>query len=131
MELLSRYNEEITNDLNITPFNINEKQLGLPARKHYWVVKLIEQKEKLPKLEKRLNEMSKEVAKKITDEARTSVDPKTLNIMIKTSNAYQSLNQEIKDCKLLIEYLEKVERIFNSVTFDMKNMIALMQLERA
>jgi hypothetical protein len=56
MELLKKYIEEITKDLQLDDFNIKESQMRLPARKHFWVARLIETKIKRNSLlEKRKN----------------------------------------------------------------------------
>ena len=39
------------------------------------------------------------------------------------------IDAEIKEAYLLIEYLEKVEKIFSSMTFDIKNVTEIMKLE--
>ena len=44
MELLQQYINEIGKDLVLDDFNLKESQLRLPARKHYWVARLIEAK---------------------------------------------------------------------------------------
>ena len=51
MELLDRYIKEIEEDLKIDEFNIKEVSLRVPAKKHFWVSRLINHKRNLLKLE--------------------------------------------------------------------------------
>ena len=44
MSIMERYIEEIKQDLIVNDFNIKEVQLRLPARKHFWVARLIDAK---------------------------------------------------------------------------------------
>ena len=37
---------------------------------------------------------------------------------------------EIEELELVIEYLEKAEKIFSSTTYDLKNAIELMKMEQ-
>ena len=39
------------------------------------------------------------------------------------------INQQIKEHKLVIEFLEKSEKIFSSLTFDIKNLVEIIKLE--
>jgi chaperonin cofactor prefoldin len=40
------------------------------------------------------------------------------------------INEEIEELELVIEYLEKAEKIFSSTTYDLKNAIELMKMEQ-
>ena len=39
------------------------------------------------------------------------------------------MQTEIDDCALLIEFLEKAEKLFSSMSFDIKNLIEIMKME--
>ena len=41
----------------------------------------------------------------------------------------ESIDDDIRECDAIIEFLEKVERILNSMTFDIKNLTEIMKLE--
>ena len=41
----------------------------------------------------------------------------------------KDVNEKIKECKLIIEFLEKGERIFSGMSFDIKNITEIMKLE--
>ena len=65
MELLQQYIEEIGKDLVLDDFNLKESQLRLPARKHYWVARLIEAKVERNKLISKKKALKKEVVKQV------------------------------------------------------------------
>ncbi len=41
----------------------------------------------------------------------------------------KDIDSQISENKIIIEFLEKVEKIFNSMTFDIKNLTEIMKLE--
>jgi hypothetical protein len=57
MDLLDKYSEEIREDVKIDQLNILDKQLMLPAIKHKWVSRLIEQKRHKVQLERKKKEL--------------------------------------------------------------------------
>ena len=52
MSLLDQYISEIEKDLQINEFNLKDSSMKTPARKHYWVSKLIRHKKNLLILKK-------------------------------------------------------------------------------
>ena len=50
--------------------------------------------------------------------------------MLAKSPVIAEINEEIEELELIIEYLEKAEKIFSSTTYDIKNAIELMKLEQ-
>ena len=50
--------------------------------------------------------------------------------MIANSPVISEINEQIEELELVIEYLEKAEKIFNSTTYDLKNAIELMKMEQ-
>ena len=49
--------------------------------------------------------------------------------LIEQKNLMGDITDYIKEQRLCIEYLEKVERILSSMTFDIKNLTEIMKLE--
>ena len=41
----------------------------------------------------------------------------------------REIDSQISDNKIIIEFLERVEKIFNSMTFDIRNLTEIMKLE--
>jgi len=130
MELLDRYIKEVTEDLNITDFNVKESQLRAPARKHFWVARLINHKIDLERLEKKKKRITKEIALKLIDSAPMRISVASAEKSVEQTSEIESISDQISDLKNLIEYLEKVERIMSSLTFDLGNIIKIIGLEQ-
>ena len=122
-----KYKEAIEKDLKIDQFNIHNKVNDIPSLKHYWVAKLIEAKIEIKQLEKK----KKDLIKKVNESAEVGLKLSTtsMNNVIAKSPVIAEINEQIEELELIIEYLEKAEKIFNSTTYDLKNAIELMKME--
>jgi hypothetical protein len=130
MEIFNKYCEEIKEDTKFDQINILEKQLMLPAIKHKWVSRLIEQKRKKNALESKRKHLKEEVLKSLTEQGIPSGIPKAaLNSKVESSDIIRKIDIDLEEVDLLIEYLEKVEKIFSSITYDIGNATKLMVLE--
>ena len=123
MEMLERYINEIEEDLKIDQFNIKEASLKSPGRKHFWVSRLINHKRNLQSLENKKLDLKKQIMDQIHDQSPVKLSTYTVD---KTSDDSGMINEE----KLIIEFLEKTEKIFSSLTYDIKNIIEIMKLEQ-
>ena len=54
--------------------------------------------------------------------------PALEKVVVKHEKLIQ-IQDEIDNNNLLIEFLEKAERLFNSMSFDIKNLIEIMKME--
>jgi hypothetical protein len=131
MKQFEKYLEEIKEDTRFDQINILEKQLSLPAIKHKWVSYLIKNKIRKNELEKNKKELKENILKKYTDEKiiPTGIPKTALNAKIESSKIIKEIDDEIKELDIIIEYLEKVEKIFSSLTYDLGNATKLMVLE--
>jgi hypothetical protein len=130
VNIFSKFTEEIQLDTHIDEINVLQKQLMLPAIKHKWVSRLIENKRKLNNLISKKDKIKKEVLEQLTEKGLPPNLPKTsLEQKIKDSDVYKKIEEEISDTTLVIEYLEKVETILRSMTYDIKNIIDINKLE--
>lgn len=122
-----KYKEAIEKDLKIDQFNIHNKVNDIPSLKHYWVAKLIEAKIEIKQLEKK----KKDLIKKVNESAEVGLKLSTasMNSVIAKSPVIAEINEQVEELELIIEYLEKAEKIFNSTTYDLKNAIELMKME--
>lgn len=126
-ERFIRYKEAIEKDLKVDQFNIHNKVNDIPSLKHYWVAKLIESKIELKKLQKKKNDLIKKVTETEDIGLKLSYDSK--NKLLAKSPIVAEINEQIEEMELIIEYLEKTEKIFSSTTYDLKNAIELMKME--
>jgi hypothetical protein len=130
MELFDRYFEEIKEDTRYDQINILEKQLMLPSIKHKWVARLMSSKIEKNNLEKKKKELKEQVLFKLTtDGIPTGIPQTALNKKVESSEIIRKIDEDLKQIGLVIEYLEKVEKIFSSVTYDIGNATKLMVLE--
>lgn len=130
MELLKRYKEEIGSDLLITDFNIKDIQLKLPSRKHFWAARLIDAKIELSNLQKRKKNLKKSLVTKIIADAPVKITQQTAEIAAESTDELISITDSIKEYELIIEYLEKVEKIMSGMGYDIKNIIEIQKLEQ-
>jgi hypothetical protein len=126
---LKEYIAEIYEDTQLTDFSIKDTQLKLPAIKHKYVSRLIAHKKRLSELRIKKEKQKRKIA---VDIKKTSVYSIAQSVAEKTAeghNTIQSINAQITEEELIIKLLEKTERTFNSMTYDIKNIIELMKLE--
>lgn len=129
MSLLDQYIDEIEKDLQINEFNLKDSSMKTPARKHYWVSKLIRHKRNLLSLRQQRDIIKKEVVKKIIEESPVKV---TVPVAEKASYRHDKMveiSQKINEEELIIEFLEKTEKTFTSMTYDISNIIKVIQIE--
>lgn len=129
VEIIERYSKEIETELHIDEFNIKEISLKTPARKHYWVCRLIQHKKSLLDLKAERHTLREEIIQAIQRESPVKV---TRPIAEKSSYQHEKmieLQRCIDEQELIVDYLEKVERTFTSLGFDIKNIIEIMKME--
>ena len=130
MNLLDQYIDEIEKDLQINEFNLKDSSMKTPARKHYWVSKLIRHKKNLLILRKQRDNIKREVTEKLIEESPVKI---TLPVAEKASYKHEKMkevSEKINEEELIIEFLEKTEKTFSAVGFDIKNIIEIMKMEQ-
>ena len=130
MNLLNQYIDEIEKDLQINEFNLKDSSMKTPARKHYWVSKLIRHKKNLLILRKQRDNIKREVTEKLIEESPVKI---TLPVAEKASYKHEKMkevSEKINEEELIIEFLEKTEKTFSAVGFDIKNIIEIMKMEQ-
>jgi hypothetical protein len=130
MEILKRYAEEITKELEINEMNLKEASMRAPARKHFWASKLINHKIDLNILNKNKSILVKSLMDKAEKSSPVILSKINLEKTIENTDEVKKINKEIKEIESIIEYLEKVEKIYSSLTYDIKNMIQMTSMEQ-
>jgi hypothetical protein len=110
--------------------NLKESSLRAPARKHFWVSKLINHKVELNRLKKEKDKKIKEVMKKTEESSPVQVSKVNLEKMIESTDEMKSFNERIHEVESIVEYLEKIEKIYSSLTYDIKNMVKMTEIEQ-
>lgn len=126
---IEMYQKEVVNDLKINDMTLSDKSFEIPQKKHYWVTKLILEKQELMKLERNKKQLEKEVMKMQKDELPVTLSKQSMRGAVYNTQTMQTITQQIDDQKLLVEYLEKVEKIFSFITNDVKNIVEVKQME--
>lgn len=130
MEFFDKIKKEIQEDLKLDRISLLEKQLILPTIKHKWVARLIEYKKTKNILTKKRKSLKEEALKTLTDQNIPSNLPKAaLDKKIESSDVFKKIDEELFEAELAIDYLEKVESICRSMTYDIKNAVELEKLE--
>lgn len=130
MDVISTYNQELLEDLKLDQLNILDKQLMLPALKHKWVSRLIQTKRQKNDLEKKKKSLREDTLKKLEENGIPKGIPKvTIKQKVENSKTILDLTTQSEELELTIEYLEKVEKILSSMTYDITNSTKLLAME--
>ncbi len=130
METLKRYIEEVNKDLIIDDFNIKDSQMKLPSRKHFWVARLMDAKINKTKLLSKKKQHKKELVARIINESPIKITTQTAEAAAENTSDIEIINDKLKELDFIIEYLEKVEKIFSSIHWEIKNIIQINQMEQ-
>ena len=130
MEILKRYIEDISKELEINEMNLKESSMRAPARKHFWASKLINHKIELNTLVKSKNTLVKSLMAKAEAASPVALSKINLEKTVESIDEVKKINEEIKETESIIEYLEKVEKVYSSLTYDIKNMIQMTSMEQ-
>ena len=130
MEILKKYISEIGSELNIDEMNLKESSMRAPARKHFWVSRLITHKLELNEAKKLKEKTIKALMSKVESDSPIAMSKINLEKSIENTDEIKTLNHQIKEHEMIVEYLEKVEKIYSSLTYDIKNMVQMTSLEQ-
>jgi dGTP triphosphohydrolase len=124
-DVLSKFQVKLEQDLKMNELDIKEKAMLAPNIKHKWVAETTRYKVALVKLE---------AAKKQKIKSKTVNSPVALSKAARDEIIYNdpdinTINESIEKIKLVLEYLEKAEKITSSLSYDYKNVIDLQKLE--
>ena len=129
MSLLEQYLKEMEKDVFFDDFTIKETQMKLPAVKHKWVGRLIRCKQQLHQKQYEYNAIKKQLVVDAKKNSAYQVSQPALEKIVVKHDKLIKQQTEIDDLSLLIEFLEKSEKLFSSMSFDIKNLIEIMKME--
>jgi hypothetical protein len=129
MKVLDTYMKEVEADTKLDVFSAKDVQSKLPGIKHKWVGRLMRHKQNVISLERSLKSKKSNLLKQVKEEAPYKVSTPVAAKAIEDQPSVIDIREQIADEKLVIAFLEKVERIFSSMTFDIKNLTEIMKLE--
>ena len=122
--------EEIGEDLVLNDLNLKQQQQKLPARKHFWVGRLIDAKIKRNDLIAEKRKLKKDLVKKVIEDSPVRINQTSAETAAERYESVVKLNTSIKDQDTIIEYLEKVEKILSNMHWEIKNVIDMNKMEQ-
>ena len=129
MDVIEQYILELEKDVKIDQFNIRDCQMKLPAYKHKWVGRLMRHKQEVVKLNQKKQSLKKVVISKIQNASTYKISKPAAEKAASTHDSIVDIANQINELNVIIEFLEKSERILSSMTFDIKNLVEIMKLE--
>jgi len=129
LSLLQKYEEEIKKYVTLDEFNMKQIQMELPSIRHYWVGRLMHHKQEIIKLKKLRKTAQNKISEKMQEESPIGLTSKTLHAASDNHPVMAKIDDQITENELLVEYLTKIESNFRSLSFDLKNLVSIVQLE--
>lgn len=129
ISLFDKYRNEITEELNLSDFNLKDTQMRLPGIKHKWVARLINQKIELGKYKKLKKQALESIIDNLRKENPVLLSDAALAKQAEKNDTIQKINNKIEECELLIDYLERVEKVCSSTSYDIKNLVEIKKME--
>lgn len=129
MDILDRYIEEMNTDTMFDDFSLKDSQMKLPGIKHKWVGRLMRHKDTINKLHFKKKEMIKNISTALINEGDYKISQPAAEKACEKHDSVININKQIKDEYLIVEFLEKCEKVLSSMTFDIKNLVEIMKME--
>lgn len=129
-DTLNKMITEVGKDLMIDDFNLKDQTMRLPARKHYWVAQLIKSKIKRNQIFEKKKTLKKEITKEVITSSPVRLSQSAAEQAAERHESISTLTAEIKELDLVIEYLDKVEKVMSQMSFDVKNAVEIMKMEQ-
>lgn len=126
---LIKYMEELKEDCLVDEMNLKESALMLPAKKAKWVSRLVLEKNNLNKLEKEKKKRIENVIEKLKKEAVASISIAVLKNLAEKDDNVIEYGVKIEESKNMIDFLERIEKVMSSMSFDIGNIVKIVQLE--
>jgi hypothetical protein len=129
--LFDKYNAELTEELDLSDFNMKDVQMRLPGIKHKWVARLIQQKIELNKYKALKAEAIANLSDSLRKENPVLISDPALAKQAEKHMTVKKISDKIEECIILIDYLEKVEKVCSGTSYDIKNLIDIKKMEMA
>lgn len=129
LDLLEKYQLELKNDITIDDLNMKDRSMVITAIKHKWVGYLMRHKIDLKKLENGRELMVNTISEQLLEKPDIQISHAAIRRKAESHETIIKVDEQIEGYKIIIEYLEKVEKVVNSMTWDLKNIIELVKME--
>lgn len=126
---LGKYIEELKHDCIVDEINLKESSLLLPAKKAKWVARLILEKNNLNRLDKEKKELIQKIVDLLKEQAVVNLSVPVLRNKAEQHEKVLEIDAKMQTSKNLIDFFERIEKIMSSMSFDIGNIIKIVQLE--
>jgi len=123
--IMKIYQAELLSDLKVDELSLKDKAMLVPTLKHKWVARTMTWKSKI----KRLNDAKKKAMKEFAEKHSVALSKSLMEQAALSDPRIGQIHETIDQIELLIEYLEKIEKLTGTLTWDCKNLIDLQRLE--
>lgn len=127
--MLEEYIRELEEDLKINELNLKDYQLRLPAIKHKWTGRCIRLKSSINQLKKQKEKIKADIMSEIDHTSNVKLTQPVIAATADKHSRIQEINQKIQEAELVVELLERSEKTLSSCSYDISNIIKIMQLE--
>lgn len=129
MDTLEQYINDIREELDINDMNVREVQMRAPARKHFWVARLINHKRTIEQLKAKRSEQVEKVIEKIQRDAPAALPQTRARAIAKDHKSVQEIDNQLREQELIVELLESAIKNYDSLHWAIKNIVEIMKLE--
>lgn len=126
---INSYIAELKEDTIVNELTLKEKSLMLPGLKAKWVSRLITHKNILTQLEKNKRDIIRGLVPKIRESLPVKINDSIIKEKAEHTIEIKKINDDIEQQKMFIDFLEKTEKIMSSYTYDISNIVKVVQLE--
>ena len=126
---LEKYIDELAKDVQVDEFALKECQMKLPALKHKWVGRLVRHKKDLHVLQRERYVKISKISDKVRSTSEIQLTKIAADKLAEKHKEIIEIDDKIKDIELVVELLDKCERIFSSMSFDLKNLVEIIKME--
>lgn len=129
LDLFQKYQEELKKDISVDELNMKEIALHATSVKHKWAGRLMRHKIELSKTEKAREKALGILTERIAEDPTIQLSSAAIRRKAEQDPQLKPFDEAIEQGKLIVEYLEKVEKIVTSLTWDLKNIVEIVKLE--
>lgn len=126
---INSYIKELKEDTSVNELVLKEKSLMLPGLKAKWVSRLITHKNTLSDLEKKKKRLLKSIIPKVRESLPVKLNDSVIRDSAEGTKEVNEINEKIEEQKNIIDFLERTEKIMSSFSFDISNIVKVVQLE--
>lgn len=127
--LFEQYYDDIKKIIEVNEFNMKDIQMGLPAARHFWVSRLFFHKREVNKLKGLRKQARHKIMERVAGDAPVALTTRATESIVEEHDVIKVIDDKIVENEMLVEYLTKIEANFRSISYDISNLIKIIELE--